>query len=81
MGRPELPEVTIVSVAEVSSLPNDDRKLLEEEEWNELVRNSRVFTNFKGFSTDESEEMEAENISENTRIRWTKEVNKIVMRV
>ena len=54
--------------------------LLSEEEWNGLLGNSSEFTNFKGFSSYESEEMEAENISEITRIRWTKEVNKIVMR-
>ena len=46
----------------------------------QLFGNSREFTNFEGFSNDKSEEMEAENINENTRIRWTKEANKIVMR-
>ena len=60
----------------VSSLPNYDGMLLEEE-WNELFRNSREFKNFEVFSSDELEEMKAENISENTRIRWTKEVNKM----
>ena len=54
--------------------------LLEEEEWNEWFGNSREFTNSERFSSDESKEMEAENISKNTRIRWRKEVNKIVMR-
>ena len=50
--------------------------LPKKEEWNELFGNSREFANFEGFSSDESEEMEAENIGENTRIKWTKEVNK-----
>ena len=55
---------------------NDDRMLLEEEEWNELFENSREFTNFEWFLSVKSEEMEAENIGENTRIRKTKEVYK-----
>ena len=61
-------------------MSNDDQMLLDEEEWDKLFGNSTEFTNFEGFSSDESEEMEAENISENTRITWIKEVNKIVMR-
>ena len=55
---------------------NDDRMLLEEEEWNELFENSRELTNFEWFLSVKSEEMEAENIGENTRIRKTKEVYK-----
>ena len=50
--------------------------LLEEEEWNELFENSRELTNFEWFLSVKSEEMEAENIGENTRIRKTKEVYK-----
>ena len=77
VSKPSNPDVTMG--AGVSHLPNYDGMLLEEE-WNELFRNSREFTNFEVFSSDELEKMKAENISENTRIRWTKEVNKIVMR-
>ena len=95
LGRPELsigsvmvsmspgPEVTMgnTSGAVISSFPNDDDQMfLKEEAWNKLFGNSREFTKFEGFSSNKSEEMESENISENTRIRWTKEVNKIVMR-
>ena len=93
LGRPELrtgsgiisesptAEVTIGSTsgAEVSSLPNDNRMLLEGEQRNELFGNNREFTNFEGFSSDESEEVEAENISENKRIRWEKGANSIFM--
>ena len=53
---------SIISGAGVLSLPNDNQKLLEEEEWNELFGNSREFTNFEGFSSDQSEEMEAETM-------------------
>ena len=76
--KPPGPEVTIgkASGAGVPSLPNDDRMLLEEEEWNELFENSREFTNFEWFLSAKSEEMEAENISENTSNRKTKEVYK-----
>ena len=81
VSKPPNPCVTMGNTmgAGVSSLPNYDGMLLEEE-WNELFRNSREFKNFEVFSSDELEEMKAENISENTRIRWTKEANKIVMR-
>ena len=94
LGRPELsigsvmvsmspsPEVSMgnTSGAVISSFPNDDQMFLEEEAWNKLFGNSREFTNFEGFSRNKSEEVGTENISENTRIIWTKEVNKIVMR-
>ena len=78
VSKPPGPEVTIgnTSGAEVPSLPNDDRMLLEEEEWNELFENSREFTNFEWFLSAKSEEMKAENISENTSNRKTKEVYK-----
>ena len=67
------PEVTmdntVTSGAGVSSLPNNDQMLLEEKEWNfKLFGNSREFTNFEGFSSDQSQETEVENISENTII-------------
>ena len=51
----------------VSSLSNDDQMLLEKEEWNELFGNSREFKNFERFSSDKSEDIKVENISENTR--------------
>ena len=54
---------------------------LKRKNGNELFGNSREFTNFEGFSSDESEERETKNICEKkNKIRWTKEVNKIVMR-
>ena len=34
------------------------------------------FTIFKGFSSNDSEEMESENISKNTNIRWIKKAEK-----
>ena len=78
LSKPPNPDFTMGKTmgVGVSSLPNYDR-MLHEEEWNELFGNSREFTNFEVFSSDDSEEMKAENISENTRIRWTKEVNKM----
>ena len=65
-------EVTMgnTSGAGVSHVSNDDWVLLKEEELNELFWNRREFTNFEGFLSDESEYTEAENIRENTRIRW-----------
>lgn len=53
--------------------------LLEEEEWKELLGNSKEFRSFDGFSNDDTNEMDVENNIENTRMRWIKEVNKIFM--
>ena len=96
LGRPEVPMGSAMlskapgtetamgntSNAGVSSLSNEDQMLLEEEKWNELFRNSIKFTKYEGFSSDKSEEREAENISKckNIRMRWAKEVNKIIIR-
>ena len=74
VSNPPGPEVTMGNNfgAGVSSLPNGDQNLLEKEEWNELFGNSRELTNLEEFSSDESDEMEDENTSENTTVRWTK---------
>ena len=53
--------------------------LLEEEEWKELLGNSKEFRSFDRFSNDDTNEMDVENNIENTRMRWIKEVNKIFM--
>ena len=44
--------------------------LLEEEEWKELLGNSKEFRSFDGFSNDDANEMDVENNIENTRMRW-----------
>ena len=81
VSKPHSPEVMgNTSDARVSNLSNDDWILLEEEEWNELFGKRREFTNSEGFSSEESKEIEAGNISENIRTRSTKEVSKIVIR-
>ena len=60
LGRPDLPkgnakvfeppcsEVTVDNTpgTGVSSLPNDDRMLLEEEKWSKIFGNSKDFKNF-----------------------------------
>ena len=68
LGRPErpmgsvmiseahCPEVTVgnTSGAGVLNLLNNDQIWLKEEEWNELFGNSREFTSFDRFSSDET---------------------------
>ena len=71
------PEITVG--AAVPCFPNNDGMLLEEEECNKQFGISRNFTSSDGFSSDDTEDIETENSIENTKIRWTKELNKIAM--
>ena len=57
VSEPPSPEVTVgnTSGTGVSSLPNSERMVLNEEQWNELFGESKEFSSFEGFS-DESVE-------------------------
>lgn len=65
------------SAGGVSSLPKNDQILLKEEEWKELLEIAE-FSSFDGLSSVGTDK--TKHKSKNISMRWTKKVDRIVMR-